>query len=47
VQGGYAIGRTAPRATIDIDGEVIGLASADGWFVVGFDRDARPWSTSR
>jgi murein DD-endopeptidase MepM/ murein hydrolase activator NlpD len=42
VQGGYAVGRTAPRATIDIDGEVVGLASADGWFVVGFDRDAPP-----
>ncbi|WP_425993799.1 M23 family metallopeptidase [Caulobacter sp. DWR1-3-2b1] len=42
VQGGYAIGRTAPHATIDIDGEVVGLASTEGWFVVGFDRDAPP-----
>ncbi len=42
VQGGYALGRTAPRATIDLDGEVIGMSSADGWFVVGFDRDAPP-----
>ncbi|MDI1364886.1 MAG: M23 family metallopeptidase [bacterium] len=42
VQGGYAIGRTAPRAVIDLDGEMIGPASAQGWFVVGFDRDAPP-----
>ena len=42
VQGGYAIGRTAPHATIDLDGEVVGLASTEGWFVVGFDRDAPP-----
>lgn len=42
VQGGYAFGRTAPRATIDLDGEIVGLASAEGWFVVGFDRDAPP-----
>ena len=42
VQGGYAIGRTAPLATLDIDGEIVGLASAAGWFVVGFDRDAPP-----
>ncbi len=42
VQGGYAIGRTVPLATLDIDGEIVGLASAEGWFVVGFDRDAPP-----
>jgi len=42
VQGGYALGRTAPLATLDIDGEIVGLASAEGWFVVGFDRDAPP-----
>lgn len=42
MQGGYAIGHTAPRAVIDLDGEVIGPASAQGWFVVGFDRDAPP-----
>ncbi|MDR7230023.1 murein DD-endopeptidase MepM/ murein hydrolase activator NlpD [Caulobacter sp. BE264] len=40
VQGGYAVGRTAPRATIDLDGQVLTTASADGWFVIGFDRDA-------
>ena len=45
VQGGYGIGKTAPQATIDLDGEVVGLASAGGWFVVGFDRDAPPVAT--
>jgi murein DD-endopeptidase MepM/ murein hydrolase activator NlpD len=42
VQGGYAIGHTAPHATVELDGEVVGQASAQGWFVVGFDRDAAP-----
>ncbi len=40
VQGGHAIGRTWPRALIFIDGESLNIASADGVFVVGFDRDA-------
>ncbi|ATC32468.1 M23 family peptidase [Caulobacter vibrioides] len=40
VQGGYAVGRTAPRATIALDGQTLATASADGWFVIGFDRDA-------
>ena len=44
VQDGYAVGRTAPRATIDLDGQVLTTASADGWFVIGFDRDAPPSS---
>lgn len=44
-QGGYAIGRTAPRAVIDVDSQVLTTASASGWFVVGFDRDAAPAST--
>jgi murein DD-endopeptidase MepM/ murein hydrolase activator NlpD len=44
VQGGYAVGHTAPRAVIDVDGQVLTTASADGWFVVGFDRDAPPAS---
>lgn len=44
VQGGYAIGHTAPAALIDVDGQVLTAASADGWFVVGFDRDAPPAS---
>ena len=42
VQGGWAVGRTASRALVDIDGQVLTTASADGWFVVGFDRDAPP-----
>lgn len=40
VQGGFALGRTAPRATIVVDGVVEGVASSDGVFVVGFDRDS-------
>lgn len=39
-QGGYAFGRTAPRALIFVDGEALTTASADGLFVLGFDRDA-------
>ena len=38
-QGGFAIGRTAPRAEVLLDGEDMGPASAEGLFVVGFDRD--------
>lgn len=44
VQGGYAIGRTTSRALIDVDGLVQTTASANGWFVIGFDRDAPPLS---
>jgi len=40
VQGGHAIGRTWPRALVFIDGESLTAASADGWFIIGFDRDA-------
>jgi len=40
VQGGHAIGRTWPHALIFVDGEALSAASADGWFVIGFDRDA-------
>jgi len=47
VQGGTLIGRTAPRATIRLDGEVVGRASSRGLFVVGFDRDAAPRATLR
>ena len=42
VQGGYAIGRTAPRATVLLNGLPATQASAQGWFVLGFDRDAPP-----
>ena len=44
VQGGHAIGRTWPRALVFVDGEALTAASAAGWFLVGFDRDA-PAST--
>jgi murein DD-endopeptidase MepM/ murein hydrolase activator NlpD len=40
VQSGYAIGRTAPRAMIRVDDQDMGEASAEGLFVIGFDRDA-------
>ena len=39
-QGGHVIGRTSPRAMIYVDGEALTQASAAGWFLVGFDRDA-------
>ena len=38
-QGGFAIGRTAPRAELLLNGEDMGSASGEGLFVVGFDRD--------
>jgi murein DD-endopeptidase MepM/ murein hydrolase activator NlpD len=41
-QGGHVIGRTVPRAMIHVDGEALTQASAAGWFIVGFDRDAPP-----
>lgn len=44
-QGGYAIGHTQPRAAVSLDGEEVGRASAGGWFVVGFDRDAASTAT--
>jgi murein DD-endopeptidase MepM/ murein hydrolase activator NlpD len=40
VQSGYVIGRTQPRARIILDDEDMGEASAEGLFVIGFDRDA-------
>ena len=43
-QGGFALGRTWPRALVFVDGEALTAASATGLFVVGFDRDA-PAST--
>jgi murein DD-endopeptidase MepM/ murein hydrolase activator NlpD len=39
-QGGYAFGRTWPRALIFVDGEALTAASGAGLFVIGFDRDA-------
>lgn len=47
VQGGYAIGRTAPRAEVYVDGKLVTRASAQGLFVVGFDRDAPPSAAIR
>jgi murein DD-endopeptidase MepM/ murein hydrolase activator NlpD len=47
VQGGYAIGRTAPRAEIQVDGATVTRASASGLFVIGFDRDAGPRAVIR
>ena len=40
VQSGTVIGRTTPRAKVLVDGAEMGAASANGLFVVGFDRDA-------
>jgi murein DD-endopeptidase MepM/ murein hydrolase activator NlpD len=42
VQGGLVVGRTAPRATVLLNGAPVTQASAAGWFVIGFDRDAPP-----
>jgi murein DD-endopeptidase MepM/ murein hydrolase activator NlpD len=39
-QGGFTFGRTQPRARVLLDGEAVTEASANGYFVVGFDRDA-------
>jgi murein DD-endopeptidase MepM/ murein hydrolase activator NlpD len=46
-QGGFAMGRTTPRAQLFVDGALQGQASAHGLFVVGFDRDAPPQSLIR
>jgi len=40
VQGGHVLGRTWPRALVFVDGESLTAASAEGWFVVGLDREA-------
>ena len=40
VQGGFIMGRTAPDATIELDGVALSQASRNGLFVVGFDRDS-------
>lgn len=40
VQGGHVLGRTWPRALIFVDGESLTAASANGAFIVGFDREA-------
>jgi murein DD-endopeptidase MepM/ murein hydrolase activator NlpD len=44
-QGGFALGRTSPRAGVLVDGQPLTTASEHGLFVVGFDRDAAPSAT--
>lgn len=39
-QGGVVVCRTAPGATLLVDGEERGAADGAGWVVAGFDRDA-------
>lgn len=39
-QGGYAVGRTSPRAEVTLNDQPVGRASDAGIFYVGFDRDA-------
>ena len=41
VQGGLVIGRTQPGSNVTLDGEAVAVA-ADGAFVFGFARDAKP-----
>ena len=38
-QSGFAFGRTSPRAAILINDKPVGQASAEGLFLIGFDRD--------
>jgi murein DD-endopeptidase MepM/ murein hydrolase activator NlpD len=38
-QSGFLIGRSASRATVLVNGKVVGRAAESGLFVVGFDRD--------
>lgn len=39
-QGGVVVCRTEPGAALSVDGVERGSADADGWVVLGFDRDA-------
>lgn len=43
VQGGFVMGRAAPRAMVFVNGEALTTASAAGLFIVGLDRDAPPY----
>ena len=45
VQGGYVIGRTAPGASLRLAGQPVGHASAQGFYIIGFDRDAAASAT--
>jgi len=40
MQGGVAVGQTVPGAALYLDDAAVGAAGQDGWFVIGFDRDA-------
>jgi len=40
MQGGVAVGETAPGAALYLDDAAVGAAGPDGWFIIGFDRDA-------
>ncbi len=42
MQGGFVIGRTSPRAEILVNDKPVGMATTDGLFVIGFDRDEAP-----
>lgn len=44
VQGGMLLGQTAPGSQVMLNGDVVKL-SADGRFVIGFDRDAAALAT--
>ena len=39
-QSGYAVGQAEPGAEIYVDGVIVTRASAQGAFIIGFDRDA-------
>jgi len=39
-QGGVALCRATPGAEVRIGGEAVGRADADGWIVIGFNREA-------
>ena len=41
VQGGLVRGRVAPGSTVEFEGERVRV-SRDGWFLIGFGRDAPP-----
>lgn len=46
-QSGFAIGRTSPGAKVSLDGQLVTRASDDGFFYLGFDRDAGPQAQVR
>ena len=46
-QGGFALGRTTPRAEVHVNGALETLASSSGLFIVGFDRDCGPQAALR